>query len=181
MFEAEIKFVAGPDFRLPEGTAEATVAEDVYYDAPDGRLAATGRELRLRREGGRTQLTAKAPPFDAATASKPEHETAVDDGEAAAVLLGVLGFQPVLAYAKRCRRTRLRAGGREFELTAVTVDFDSRRFVEIEHLAATREQAFAALPVIRALAAGLGLTEECADAYTDLARAAGLGTTPDAP
>jgi adenylate cyclase class 2 len=181
MFEAEIKFVAGPGFRLPEGTAEATLVEDVYYDAPDGRLAASGRELRLRREAGRTALTAKAPPFDAATASKPEYETAVADAEAAAALLGVLGFQPALAYAKRCRRARLRAGGLDFELTAVTVDFDPRLFVEIEHLAATRAQALAALAAIRALAAGLGLTEECAEAYTDLARAAGLGAAPTAP
>ena len=181
MFEAEIKFVAGPGFRLPEGTGPAVLVEDVYYDAPDGRLAASGRELRLRREGGRTTLTAKAPPFDAATLSKPEHETAVADAEAAAALLGVLGFQPVLAYAKRCRRARLRTGGLDFELTVVAVDFDPRLFVEIEHLATTREQALAALPAIRALATGLGLTEECAKAYTDLARAAGLGTTPAAP
>ena len=181
MFEAEIKFVAGPGFRLPEGTGAVVLVEDVYYDAPDGRLAATGRELRLRREGGRTRLTAKAPPFDAATASKPEHETAVADADATAALLGVLGFQPVLAYTKRCRRARLRADGLDVELTAVTVDFDPRLFVEIEHLAATREQALAALPAIRALAAGLGLTEECAEAYTDLARAAGLATPPAAP
>ena len=177
MFEAEIKFVAGPGFRLPEGTGAIVLVEDVYYDAPDGRLAVSGRELRLRREAGRTVLTAKAPPFDAATCSKPEHETAVADAEAAAALLGVLGFQPVLAYTKRCRRARLRAGGLDVELTAVTVDFDPRLFVEIEHLAATREQALAVLPAIRALAAGLGLTEECADAYTDLARAAGPGVT----
>lgn len=181
MFEAEIKFVAGPGFRLPEGTGAVVLVKDVYYDAPDGRLAASGRELRLRREGGRTVLTAKAPPFDAATASKPEHETAVADAKAAAALFDALGYKPVLAYAKRCRRTRLRAGGLDVEVTAVTVDFDPRLFVEIEHLAATREQALAALPAIRALAAGLGLTEECATAYTDLARAAGLGTPPAAP
>ncbi|BAH74896.1 class IV adenylate cyclase [Solidesulfovibrio magneticus] len=181
MFEAEVKFVAGPDFRLPDEPGKAVVCEDVYFDAPDGRLAASGRELRLRREAGRTVLTAKAPPFDAATASKPEHETAVSDAEAVAALLGVLGFQPVLAYAKRCRRARLRVGGLDVELTAVTVDFDPRLFVEIEHLAATREQAMAALPAIRALAAGLGLAEECAVAYTDLAQAAGLGAPPAAP
>ena len=77
--------------------------------------------------------------------------------------------------------TRLRADGLDIVLTAVTVDFDPRLFVEIEHLAATREQALAALPAIRALAEGLGLTVECAEAYTDLARAAGLGTTSAAP
>ena len=181
MFEAEITFVAGPGFRLPEGTGEVVLVEDVYYEAADGRLAATGRELRLRREGGQTVLTAKAPPFDAATASKPEHETAVADPEAAAALLDALGFKPVLAYAKRCRRARLRADGLDIVLTAVTVDFDPRLFVEIEHLAATREQALAALPAIRALAEGLGLTKECAEAYTDLARAAGLATPTAAP
>ncbi len=181
MFEAEIKFVAGPGFQLPESTGTIVLVKDVYYDAPDRRLAATGRELRLRREGGRTVLTAKAPPFDAATASKPEHETAVADAEAAAALLGLLGFVPTLAYAKHCRRARLRTGGLDFELTVVAVDFDPRLFVEIEHLAATREHALAALPAIRALAAGLGLTEECAEAYTDLARAAGLATPPAAP
>lgn len=172
MFEAEIKFVAGPDF-APQGHRLPDAAyRDVYYDTPDGALAATGRELRLRRSGNETWLTAKAPPFDAATASKEEFETRVTDPGAMAAILAALGYGPRVALTKRCRRFYDAAAGLTLAITVVTVDFDPRTFVEIEHLAATEQAAKAALPVIRAYAAGLGLRAECADAYTELALAA---------
>lgn len=172
MFEAEIKFVAEPGFvprgeRLPDA-----VYRDVYFDAPDGALAASGRELRLRRIGGEAWLTAKAPPFDAATVSKEEFETAVTDPEAMAAILAALGHVERVSLTKRCRRYRDDDAGLVLAVTVVTVDFDPRTFVEIEHLAGDEGAAKAALPVIRTYAAGLGLHTECAEAYTDLALAA---------
>ena len=176
MFEAEIKFVAGPDF-APQGHPLPDAAcRDVYYDTPDGALTASGRELRLRRSGQETWLTAKAPPFDAATASKEEFETRAADPEAMAAILAALGYVPRVALAKRCRRFHDTAAGLGLAVTVVAVDFDPRTFVEIEHLAATEQAAKAALPVIRAYAAGLGLRVECATAYTDLALAAAART-----
>lgn len=172
MFEAEIKFVAPPDFTPPGERLPDALYRDVYFDTPDGRLAASGRELRLRRRGDAAVLTAKAPPFDAATASKEEFETAVADAAATAALLTALGYVPWAAYAKRCRRFCDAAAGLALDITVVAVDFDPRRFVEIEHLAATESAAKAALPVIRAYAASLGLSRECATPYTALARAA---------
>jgi adenylate cyclase class 2 len=172
MFEAEIKFVAGPGF-CPRGLAlPETTCHDLYLDTPDAALAATGRELRLRRASGRAVLTAKAPPFDTATASKPEYETEVADPEATLALLAALGYRPHIAYAKHCRHFRDTAGGLPLDITLATVDFDPRVFVEIEHLAATMAQARRALPVIRAYAASLGLTQECQTAYTALFLAA---------
>ena len=181
VFEAEIKYLAEPGFtpageRLPD-----VVYRDVYFDTPDGALAASGRELRLRRMGGTALLTAKAPPFDVATASKEEFETAVDDPEAAAALLAALGYVRRVAYAKHCRRFHDTAAGLTLDITVAGVDFDRRTFVEIEHLAATKAAARAALPAIRAYAAGLGLTRECRDAYTDLALAALAAAAADRP
>jgi len=172
MFEAEIKFAAPPDFtpagqRLPD-----TEYRDVYFDAPDGALTASGRELRLRRSGDESWLTAKAPPFDAATASKEEFETAVADPDAMAAILAALGYVPRARLTKRCRRFHDAFAGLALSVAVVTVDFDPRTFVEIEHLAATEPDAQAALATIRAYAAGLGLSVECAEAYTDMALAA---------
>ena len=180
MFEAEIKFVADAKFtpagqRLPDA-----LYCDVYFDAPDGALTASGRELRLRRIGNETVLTAKTPPFDAPTASKEEFETTVADPEAMAAILSALGYVPRVTLTKRCRRHHGAFAGLSLSVAVVTVDFDPRTFVEIEHLAATEVAAKAALPVIRAYAAGLGLSVECADAYADLALAAKLPKPPPA-
>ena len=172
VFEAEIKFVAGPEFAPKGHQLPDAACRDVYYDTPDNALTASGRELRLRCCGNETWLTAKAPPFDAATASKDEFETRVADPEAMAAILAALGYMPRVALTNRCRRFYDAAAGLTLAITVVAVDFDPRTFVEIEHLAATEQAAKAALPVIRAYAAGLGRLVECADAYTDLAVAA---------
>lgn len=174
MFEAEIKFVAPPGFTPPGERLGDAQYRDVYFDAPDGALTASGRELRLRRIGEEAWLTAKAPPFDAATASKEEFETLVADREAMAAILAALGYVERVSLAKRCRRFQDVAAGLALTVTVVAVDFDPRTFVEIEHLAATASEAKAALTVIRAYAAGLGLFVECADAYTELALTAAI-------
>lgn len=172
MFEAEIKYLADGPVTLPGRLLPDAVYHDRYYDASDACLAGSGQELRLRETGGRTVLTYKRPPFDPATASKEELETAVADGPATGRILEVLGFAPRLAFTKHCRRGRDRFQGLSLDITVVTVDFSPHVFVEIEHLAPTRAAALAALPVIRAYAAGLGLTREWAQAYTDMFLAA---------
>lgn len=181
MFEAEIKYVAPGPFSPPGERLPDAVYHDTYFDSPDDAFCASGRELRLRDVSGQTTLTYKNPPFDAATASKEELETGVADGQAMREILISLGYVPRQAFAKRCRRSRHVHAGLTLSITVVTVDFAPDTFVEIEHLAASRENALAALPVIRAYAASLGLTRECRDAYTDLFLAARLTDLPAPP
>uniref|UniRef100_I2Q2Z6 Adenylate cyclase, class 2 (Thermophilic) n=1 Tax=Desulfovibrio sp. U5L TaxID=596152 RepID=I2Q2Z6_9BACT len=178
MFEAEIKYLAPPSFDPPGERLPDTVFHDVYFDSPDGSFSASGRELRLRQTGGRTILTYKNPPFDPATASKEELETDVADGPAMGALLAGLGYVPRLAFAKTCRRSRCVHAGLVLAVTVVTVDFSPETFVEIEHLAATRQAALATFPAIRAFAANLGLARECPTAYTDFFLAARPGAAP---
>lgn len=169
MFEAEIKYTASSGFSLTGLLPfQKTVSVDVYFDSPDGSFYASGRELRLRTTGGKTILTYKEPPFDAATASKEEFETVVADGEAMHNLLRGLGYVPRMTFGKTCRLHHHTVHGLALAVTVVTVDFDPRTFVEIEHLAATRQAGLDALPHIRAYATHLGLTQPCATAYTDL-------------
>lgn len=167
MFEAEIKYsTSGPVH--PPGTPDGSaVYADVYFDTPDGAFAASGRELRLRRVHGQTLLTVKSPPFDRPSRSKEEWETAVADGEVMEATLRHLGFVRRVAFTKHCRLSRDRFQGLDLTITVVTVDFAPETFVEIEHLAADRQAALAALPVIRAYAARLGLDTECPECYTD--------------
>lgn len=176
MFEAEIKYVATGPVRLPDTPCRSTVYTDVYFDRPDGSLTAADRELRLRRTEGRTLLTAKLPPFDRGSRSKEEWETAVDDGDVLEAILTHLGFVRRVVFTKRCRLFCDTAQGLHLTVTVVTVDFAPETFVEIEHLAADREAGLAALPVIRAYAARLGLHVTCPDAYTDRCLAARAAT-----
>jgi adenylate cyclase class 2 len=168
MFEAEIKYVADSPVTPPGAPAAEAVYRDVYFDRPDGCLAASGRELRLRERDGTTTLTYKHPPFDAVTASKEEIETVVADGTAVQEMLRQLGYVADIAYAKRMRLHRDVFRGLALEIAVATVDFSPDVFVEIEHLAQSREAALAALPAIRAYAARLGLSRECRQAYTEL-------------
>jgi len=168
MYEAEIKFIAPPRFRLPGTRLADAVYRDVYFNTPDGTFYASGRELRLRQADGQTLFTCKNPPFDMATASKEELETTVADAQGMEAILAGLGFVRRMAYVKHCRRSRVVHDGLALELTQVTVDFADETFVEIEHQAPDRASGLAALPDIRSYAASLGLTREYPRAYTDL-------------
>lgn len=168
MFEAEIKYIADGPVTPPGAPVAEAVYHDVYFDRPDGSLGASGRELRLRERDGTTTLTYKHPPFDAATASKEEIETVVADGTAVREVLRQLGYVADIAYAKRVRLFRDVFRGLVLEIAVATVDFASEVFVEIEHLAPSREAALAALPALRAYATRLGLSRECRQAYTEL-------------
>jgi adenylate cyclase class 2 len=172
MFETEIKYVGGGSFKLPGQRLADAVYTDAYFDVPDGSFYASGQELRLREGDGKTTLTYKRPPFDAATSSKEELETGLTDPEAMREMLAHLGFSQRMTFTKHCRRFQDVYGGLPLNGTVVSVDFSPETFVEIEYLATTRPEGLAALPVLRAYAAGLGLTRECPACYTDLYLAA---------
>ena len=76
-------------------------SNDLYDDA-EGRLAASGRALRLRRADGRAILTYKGPArFSEGVKIREERETNVSDPEEAhAILLG-LGLARRFRYEKR--------------------------------------------------------------------------------
>jgi adenylate cyclase class 2 len=168
MFEAEIKYLADGPLPQPGEPLGEVVSADCYFDTPDGAFYASGQELRLRQAAGRTVLTSKRPPFEAATQSKEEWETTVADAEAMRAILTGLGYVVRLGFSKHRRLFRARHQGLSLSVAVATVDFSPDTFVEIEHLAASRAEALAALPIIRDFAAGLGLTRECPTSYTDL-------------
>ena len=128
MYEVEIKVPADLDAtreRLREVGAERVAAKrqrDTYYDAPHREFAETDEALRIRREtplaedGGSSSedgggaatapdapatVTYKGPLLDAASKTRAEHETGVDDGEALAAVLSGLGFEPAATVEKR--------------------------------------------------------------------------------
>ena len=120
MYEVEIKVparVAAVRDRLRDAGAERTDARrqrDVYYDAPHRDFARTDEALRVRHEtplsdgigspeaaGGTTKLTYKGPLLDAGSKSREEHETTVDDADAAAGIFDGLGFEPAAEVTKR--------------------------------------------------------------------------------
>ncbi|WP_418280320.1 class IV adenylate cyclase [Halorubrum sp. DTA98] len=166
MYEVEIKVPADVDAvrrRLRASGGERVDARrqrDVYYDAPHREFAETDEALRLRNEtalrsgldsdvvgGSTTKLTYKGPLLDAASKTRSEHETMVDDRDAAEGILSGLGFDPAATVRKR----------REFwALDGYTVTLDVvdgvGEFVEIERevaaedaIDATREEAVTVL------------------------------------
>ena len=128
MYEVEIKVPADLEAtreRLREAGAERVDARrqrDTYYDAPHREFAETDEALRIRREtplaedGGSSSegealsdaepaasatVTYKGPLLEAASKTRAEHETGVDDGEALAAVLSGLGFEPAATVEKR--------------------------------------------------------------------------------
>lgn len=177
MIEAELK----ARVRDPEGvmaalekraTARVEVYQDAYYDLPDGSLMGGDRELRVRTVHGpdstRSVLTYKEPRVDAASGSKPEHETAVEDPGAVHAMLRGLGYVPAISFEKRCRNYQFEAAGRQMLATLVRVPEIDGTFIEVETL--VEEGGLqAALDDVRAVVAELGIGEAdwTPEAYTD--------------
>ncbi|MFE7559678.1 class IV adenylate cyclase [Kitasatospora sp. NPDC057500] len=159
------------------GTGRAEVYRDTYYDAPDGSLMDTDRELRIRTVHGpddtRTVLTYKGARVDEASGSKPEAETRVEDAEAAHEIVRGLGFTPRIAFEKRCRNYTFHEGGRQFLATLVRVPEIDGTFVELE-TAANEDDLDQALATVRAVLASLGITDDdlTTEQYTDAVAAA---------
>ena len=181
MYEVEIKVpaaLATVRERLREAGAERVDVRrqrDTYYEAPHRNFAETDEALRIRREtpvddGAEDEdadatVTYKGPLLEAASKTRAEHETGVDDGEALAAVLSGLGFEPAATVEKR----------REFwSYDGFTVTLDAvaglDEYVEIEReveaesdVDATREAAVAALDRL-----GLDADEQVRTSYLGL-------------
>ena len=128
---------------------------NVLLDAADGRLAADGCVLRLRRYGDRRVLTFKGPPsFHGRVKTRAEHETVIESLESMSRILENLGFMPAARYEK---------DRESWQLGAVAVVLDHTPmgdFVEVEGPSTELE----------AVARSLGLDPETAvrGSYMDL-------------
>lgn len=181
MIEAELKArVHAPEEVLRRLSERAVgvpeVYQDTYYDTPDGALSARDAELRIRTVHGpeetRTVLTYKGAEVDEASGSKPEHETRVQDAEAAHAIVRGLGYVPVIAFEKRCRNYAFEARGRKMLATLVRVPEVDGTFLEVETLVDT-DHVHAALADIREVLIELGISDDdlTRELYTDAVRA----------
>ncbi|MFI1678853.1 class IV adenylate cyclase [Streptomyces sp. NPDC020607] len=177
MIEAELKArVRDPERvmeRLDERVrARSEVYQDTYYDRPDGSLAKADEELRVRtvhsEDSTRTVLTFKAAAVDAASGSKPEHETDVGDAAAAHAILRGLGYVEAIAFEKRCRNYDFEARGRQMLATLVRVPEIDGTFLEVETLVG-EDEVSAALDDVRSVLTALGIGDEdlTRETYTD--------------
>jgi adenylate cyclase, class 2 len=151
---------------------ELSVYRDTYYDRPGRELTVQGRELRVRvmETSGvrRAVLTYKEPAADAASGSKPEHETKVADAAVVDDILRALGLEHLVAFEKHCANYRFTAKGRDMLATVVTVPEIDGTFLELETLADEADLA-AALGGVRAVLGELGIGENdlTTEQYTD--------------
>ncbi len=147
---------------------------DLYFQAPDRDLKATGEAFRMRRIGPKNYLTYKGPKLDSETKTRPEIEVPLGDGDAVAAdtekLLAALGYTPVITVRKKRRVYSFARAGFDFEACFDNVD-GVGEFVELEILAdeAHYQEAKAAL---LAAAAELGLTDQEKRSYLGLVIAA---------
>ncbi|RCH67490.1 class IV adenylate cyclase [Streptomyces sp. SDr-06] len=180
MIEAELKArVHTPEAvlkRLDErATGRAEVYQDTYYDDTAGGLDARDEELRVRTvhgaEESRTLLTFKGARADAASGSKPEHETRVSDAGAVHAMLRGLGYVPVIAFEKRCRNYDFEAYGRRMLATLVRVPELDGTFLEVETIVDEADM-HAALEDVRTVLADLGIDGDdlTTELYTDAVR-----------
>ena len=81
-----------------------TFEHNVLFDTPDHSLRTSRSILRIRRYGEHWVLTHKCLPPDHDPAERLKHrqetETAVEDGEALAIVFERLGFQQTFVYEK---------------------------------------------------------------------------------
>jgi adenylate cyclase class 2 len=151
---------------------EISLYRDTYYDRPGRDLTAQGRELRVRvvETSGvrRAVLTYKEPAADAASGSKPEHETKVADAAVVDEILPALGLEHLVAFDKHCANYRFTAKGRDMLATVVTVLEMDGTFLELETL--TDETGLdAALGDVRTVLGELGIGQDdlTTEQYTD--------------
>ncbi|MGQ0536249.1 MAG: class IV adenylate cyclase [Methanobacteriota archaeon] len=172
MYEVEVKFrlpdasKRGLEARLAALGAVATGTvdqEDVYFRHPARDFAKTDEALRLRREGGRADLTYKGPKIDRATKTRVEHVTPVGSAGEAEAILSALGFTKV---APRVRKTRASFSLRQFTIAIDDVE-GLGRFVEFE-AAADEETLGPVREELLALAAELGAGPPIRESYLEL-------------
>ncbi|MEM8739792.1 MAG: class IV adenylate cyclase [Planctomycetota bacterium] len=106
---------------------------NTYFDQPDGQLKTSDQGLRVRVEldkltgKSETLLTHKGARAHGRLKSRSETEVGVSDPRAAAQMLSVLGYAPVLTFEKR--RTRYLLDGCRVEIDTLPY---LGTFVEIE-------------------------------------------------
>ena len=177
MIEAELKARVHDPAALRDrlrrlASEEISLYRDTYYDRPGRELTTQGRELRVRimETSGvrRAVLTYKEPAADAASGSKPEHETKVADAAVVDEILRALGLEHLVAFSKHCANYRFTARGRDMLATMVTVPEIDGTFVELETLAGEADLA-AALGDVGAVLGELGIGEDdlTTEQYTD--------------
>ena len=137
MYEVELKVRASHDpvrDRLAALDADAlgtVVQVDTYYDAPHRDFGETDEALRIRREthDGETtaRVTYKGPLVEAASKTRREVETGVDDGDRLDEVFDALGFTPAAVVEKE--RERYALGDDTVTLDSIA---DLGEFVEIE-------------------------------------------------
>ncbi|MFJ4191361.1 adenylyl cyclase [Kitasatospora sp. NPDC089509] len=112
--------------------------------------------------------------MDAASGSKPEAETRVEDAEAAHEIVRGLGFAPRIQFEKRCRNYDFGCDERRLLATLVRVPELDATFIEVETEAHGQDDLAQALMVVRAVLAGLGIGEDdlTTELYTDAVAAA---------
>lgn len=158
--------------------AKPAVYHDTYYDRAADQFMADGRELRLRtvetQDAVRHLLTFKAPAVDQASGSKPEFETEVTDPDAAAAILVGLGYQPALAFTKRCENFSYRHDGYPILATLVAVPELNGTFLEVETVVEQQTLLDVALNTVRAVLNCLGIDEDdlTTELYTDAVKQA---------
>lgn len=175
MLEVEAKYRVPAGWVLPPGLAAPEPVErhaDHYLAAPDRDFRLTGEAFRLRAVDGRNVLTYKGPKQPGAVKARAEVEVPVADGDPSPLLglLGHLGYRPVAVVRKTRRPFAAEHAGRPVTLCLDEVD-GVGSFVEVEVLAEDG-QADAAKAVVRAVAAGLGLTEPEPRSYLEMVLAA---------
>jgi adenylate cyclase, class 2 len=176
--EAELKarvrdVIAVRDALAALAEPERAVYHDTYFDQPEQDFMGSGHELRLRSvetsDSVRHVLTFKAPALDAASGSKPEHETTVADHDAAREIVLGLGFTVAIAFTKDCANYRFNAHGYEMLATLVTVPELDGTFLEVETIVTSADGLDDALAAVRQVLNGLGIAEVdlTAELYTD--------------
>jgi adenylate cyclase class 2 len=176
MYEVEVKVPADHDAvrarlaALDPESRGTVIQRDTYYDAPHRAFAETDEALRIRRIHGdseestpdETRITYKGPRVDAASKTRLEHETGVDDDETMDALLGALGFEPAAVVEKT--RTSYRVDGYTVTLDSVT---DVGDYVEVETESADVDSARAgAFDLLESL--GLDPTDQVRTSYLGL-------------
>lgn len=137
MYEVELKLRADHDEveaaldRIGAEPAGTVTQVDTYYDHPVREFAETDEALRIRRETqdieDRAKITYKGPLVDAASKTREELETGVEDGDTVAGILESVGFDPAASVEK----TRHRYEYEEYTITLDTIE-GLGEFVEIE-------------------------------------------------
>ncbi|MFQ5743274.1 MAG: class IV adenylate cyclase [Acidobacteriota bacterium] len=101
--------------------------DDLVLDTPNGRLAAAGHLLRLRRRGGQYLLTHKGAVDETVMVkARPEWQSAVEDGTSLLSILENLGYVVTVRYQKYRRAYCL--GGVQIALDQTPIGW----FLEVE-------------------------------------------------